>query len=114
MEQNRFDIEKVLTPSLTALCKRLRVVSSLDETRIDTWANDQVYDLDPRIVTEQLFEHNAVILAHNTAPDPTFVFANRTAMTLWRYNWSRSLASLHADGRTRSQTQSRTITRSRA
>jgi hypothetical protein len=39
-------------------------------------------------VTEQLFEHNAVVLAHNTAADPTFVFANRSAMRLWEYSWS--------------------------
>lgn len=42
---------------------------------------------DPRIVADQLFQHNSVILAHNTADDPVFVFANRTAMRLWEYSW---------------------------
>ncbi|MFD1744841.1 MEKHLA domain-containing protein [Rhizobium helianthi] len=29
-----------------------------------------------------------VVLAHNTEPDPTFVYANMTAQRLFGYNWS--------------------------
>lgn len=89
IEQNRFDFEKILTPSLTSLCQAIAAsYHRWTKRELIPGLRDQVYDLDPRIVTEQLFEYNAVILAHNTAADPTFVFANRTAMTLWQYDWS--------------------------
>lgn len=89
MEQNSFAQIKPLSPTLTSLCQAL-VASYYRWTQRELipGLNNNVYHLDPCIVTEQLFEHNAVVLAHNTTADPTFVFANRSAMRLWEYSWS--------------------------
>ena len=88
-QQDSFNFANCLTPQLTSMCQAI-VASYHHWTHRELIAglHSNAYDLDPSIVTEQLFEHNAVILAHNTAPDPTFVFANRTAMTLWEYSWT--------------------------
>jgi hypothetical protein len=89
MDQNSFAQCKPLSPTLTSLCQAL-VASYYRWTQCELipGLNNNVYHLDPCIVTEQLYEHNAVVLAHNTAADPTFVFANRIAMQLWEYSWS--------------------------
>lgn len=43
---------------------------------------------DSTIVADRIFQHNAVVLAHNTLPDPQFIFANQTAMNLWEMSWN--------------------------
>lgn len=88
MEQNNFNIQNILTPSLTSLCQA--IVASYyrwTQRELIPGLNSNVYGMDACVVTERIFEHNAVVLAHNTAADPTFVFANRTAMNLWEYSW---------------------------
>ena len=89
MEQNNFDIEKLSTPALNSLCQA--IVASYHhwtQRELIPGLNDNVYAMDARIVTEQLFQHNAVVLAHNTEADPTFVFANQMGMNLWEYSWA--------------------------
>ena len=42
---------------------------------------------DPRQAAQELFAASAVVLAHNGAADPHFVYANRAALILWRRTW---------------------------
>jgi hypothetical protein len=43
---------------------------------------------DGTIVADRIFQHNAVVLAHNIFADPQFIFANQTAMNLWEMSWN--------------------------
>ncbi len=43
---------------------------------------------DPRQAAQELFAASAVVLAHDGAADPHFVYANRAALILWRRTWS--------------------------
>lgn len=42
---------------------------------------------DPRQAAQELFAAGAVVLAHDGAADPRFVYANRAALLLWRRRW---------------------------
>ncbi len=42
---------------------------------------------DPRQAAQELFAASAVVLAHDGAADPRFVYANRAALILWRRTW---------------------------
>ena len=42
---------------------------------------------DPRQVAQELFAAASVVLAHDGAADPRFVYANRAALILWRRTW---------------------------
>ena len=42
---------------------------------------------DPRQVAQELFAAATVVLAHDGAADPRFVYANRAALSLWRRSW---------------------------
>lgn len=84
----QIDFDSPSGRALTSFCESLaRSYQQLTGRTLIPGLNLETGASDSRIVTEQLLQHNAVILAHNTAPDPTFVFANRTAMQLWEYRW---------------------------
>ncbi len=42
---------------------------------------------DPRQAAQELFAAASVVLAHDGAADPRFVYANRAALILWRRTW---------------------------
>lgn len=92
MEKNGFDIQEYSTPALVSL-GRAMVASYYRWTKRELIPGMHInaYSMDDRIVLQQLFEHNGVILAHNTATDPTFVFANHTAIKLWEYSWTEMI-----------------------
>lgn len=50
------------------------------------WAGLEA-DHDPRQAAQELFASGAVVLAHDGATDPRFVYANRAALILWRRSW---------------------------
>jgi len=59
---------------------------------------------DPRQVAQELFAAATVVLAHDGAADPRFVYANRAALILWRRTWPEmvglpSRLSAHVDAR---------------
>ncbi len=43
---------------------------------------------DDRVLAQQLYDAQMVIVSHGTEPDPVFWFANRTAQRLWEVEWS--------------------------
>ena len=47
-------------------------------------------ETDERIAAA-LYEHPAVVLSHDGAPDPTFTFANQAAQELFEYSWDEFL-----------------------
>ncbi|MEB3243454.1 MAG: MEKHLA domain-containing protein [Cyanobacteriota bacterium] len=41
----------------------------------------------PRLAAQELFAADLAVLAHDGAPDPCLVYANATALRLWRRPW---------------------------
>lgn len=41
----------------------------------------------PRQCAQELFAANSAVLAHDGGADPRLIYANRTALRLWRRNW---------------------------
>ena len=42
----------------------------------------------PRLCAQELFAATAAVLAHDGGADPRLIYANRTALQLWRRDWS--------------------------
>lgn len=43
---------------------------------------------EPRRAAQELFAADLVVLAHDEAADPRLIYANRSALRLWRRNWA--------------------------
>jgi hypothetical protein len=47
---------------------------------------------DDAAIAQALYTAPCVVLAHNAAADPVFIYANRTAQKLWELDWDAFLA----------------------
>ena len=45
-------------------------------------------DRSPRQCAQELFQATAAVLAHDGGSDPRLIYANRSALHLWRRDWS--------------------------
>jgi len=78
-----------LGPSDSSLAQNPVFVGLLTRTYRDCLGKDLVPPgLDPSAAALWLYEQAPFcLLAHNTAPDPRFVYANRTAQVCFEYGW---------------------------
>lgn len=68
---------KLLCESYRRLTGKLLVPAEIPEEQVARW----LYNNAP-----------FAVLAHNTAPDPIFIYGNRTAQQLFEYEWEELLA----------------------